>query len=87
MIRLLIFILITAALVFCTVWFADNPGRMTIVWLGYRFDGSIGMVALGLLALTAVLVLLWRGWTIIANSPGWLGRLLGSRRRKKASRP
>lgn len=83
MIRLLIFILITAILVFCTVWFANNPGNMTIVWLGYRFDGSIGMVALGLLALTTVLVLLWRGWTIIANSPGWLGRLLGSRRRKK----
>ena len=61
MIRLLTFILITAALVFCTVWFADNPGRMTIVWLGYRFDGSIGMVTLALLALTAVLVLLWRG--------------------------
>ncbi|MDG4721353.1 MULTISPECIES: heme biosynthesis protein HemY [Thalassospira] len=83
MIRLLTFILITAVLVFCTVWFADNPGNMTIVWLGYRFDGSIGMVALGLLALTVVLVLAWRGWTIIANSPGWVGRLLGSRRRKK----
>lgn len=83
MIRLLTFILITAILVFCTVWFAENPGTMTVVWLGYRFDGSIGMVALGLLVLTAVLVLLWRGWTIIANSPGWIGQLLGSRRRKK----
>lgn len=83
MIRLLIFILITAVLVGCTVWFADNPGTMTVVWLGYRFDGSIGMVALALLALTTVLVLCWRGWTIIANSPGWIGRLLGSRRRKK----
>ncbi|MEQ8284082.1 heme biosynthesis HemY N-terminal domain-containing protein [Thalassospira sp.] len=83
MIRLLTFVLITTALVFCTVWFANNPGNMTIVWLGYRFDGSIGMVALGLLALTAVLVLVWRGWTMIANSPGWVGRLLGSRRRKK----
>lgn len=83
MIRLLIFVLITAVLVFCTVWFAENPGNMTIVWLGYRFDGSIGMVALGLLALTVVLVLVWRGWTLIANSPGWVGRLLGSRRRKK----
>ena len=83
MIRLLTFILITAVLVFCTVWFADHPGNMTIVWLGYRFDGSIGMVALGLLALTVVLVLAWRGWTIIANSPGWVGRLLGSRRRQK----
>jgi HemY protein len=83
MIRLLTFILITAVLVFCTFWFADNPGSMTIVWLGYRFDGSIGMVTLGLLALTTILVLAWRGCTIIANSPGWLGRLLGSRRRKK----
>ena len=83
MIRLLTFILITAILVGCTVWFADNPGRMTVVWLGYRFDGSIGMVALALLALTAICVLIWRGWTIIANSPGWVGRLLGSRRRKK----
>ncbi|MCC9621032.1 tetratricopeptide repeat protein [Thalassospira sp. MA62] len=83
MIRLFTFILITAALVFCTVWFANNPGNMTIVWLGYRFDGSIGMVALGLLALTVILVLIWRGWSMIANSPGWVGRLLGSRRRKK----
>ena len=59
MIRLLTFILITAVLVGCTVWFADNPGRMTVVWLGYRFDGSIGMVALALLALTAICVLIW----------------------------
>jgi HemY protein len=83
MIRLGLFILITAILVTCTVWFANNPGTMTIVWLGYRFDGSIGMVALGLLVLTGVLVILWRCWSTIANSPNWLGRVLGSRRRKK----
>ena len=83
MIRLGLFILITAILVTCTVWFANNPGTMTIVWLGYRFDGSIGMVALGLLVLTGVLVILWRCWSAIANSPNWLGRILGSRRRKK----
>ncbi|WP_417810283.1 heme biosynthesis protein HemY [Thalassospira alkalitolerans] len=83
MIRIGFFILITALLVTCTVWFANNPGNMTIVWLGYRFDGSIGMVALGLLALTALLVVLWRCWSAIANSPNWLGRILGSRRRKK----
>ena len=83
MIRLLTFILMTAVLIICTVWFANHPGTINIVWLGYRFDGSIGMVALALLALTIVLVLCWRGWSIIANSPGWVGRLLGSRRRKK----
>ncbi len=83
MIRLGLFILITIILVTCTVWFANNPGTMTIVWLGYRFDGSIGMVALGLLALTGLLVILWRCWSAIANSPNWLGRILGSRRRKK----
>ncbi|WP_404423190.1 heme biosynthesis protein HemY [Thalassospira australica] len=83
MIRLGLFILITAILVTCTVWFANNPGTMTIVWLGYRFDGSIGMVALGLLVLSGILVILWRCWSAIANSPNWLGRILGSRRRKK----
>ncbi|MDP2699080.1 heme biosynthesis protein HemY [Thalassospira sp.] len=83
MIRLALFILATAALVTGTVWFANNPGTMTVVWLGYRFDGSVGMVVLGLVLLTMVLMLLWRTWSAISHSPGWLGRLLGSRRRKK----
>ena len=41
MIRLLTFILMTAVLIICTVWFANHPGTINIVWLGYRFDGSI----------------------------------------------
>lgn len=83
MIRLVIFVLITAALVTGAVWFANNPGTMTVIWLGYRFDGSIGMVLLAVLALVFVLVVLWRIWFVISRSPGWVGRMLGSRRRKK----
>jgi HemY protein len=83
MIRLLFFVIATALLVSGAVWFANNPGTMTVIWLGYRFDGSIGMVVLALLAITLVLYGLWRIWFMVANSPGWVGRMLGSRRRKK----
>ena len=63
MIRVLAFIFVLAALAWGIGWIADQPGDVTINWLGYHADTSNVGVALGLLVLVAILLNVV--WTVI----------------------
>ena len=43
MIRFIIFLVATAGLAFVAVWLADRPGAVSIDWLGYHADTSVGV--------------------------------------------
>jgi len=79
MIRVFVYLTLLVAVSIGVVWFADHPGRVSVVWQGYRIDGSFAV----LVAVTAVLAILvaltyeiYR-WLII--SP----RRLGAHRKEK----
>jgi HemY protein len=57
MTRLVVFVVFLAALISAAVWFANEPGEVTLLWRGWRMDTSVGI----LLALMAVTVLLMLG--------------------------
>ena len=57
MIRLIIYVLVLAALISGAVWFANDPGEVTVLWRGWRIDTSVGI----LLALMAMAVLVMLG--------------------------
>jgi len=44
MIRLIVFLLVTAGLAFAAAWLADRPGEVAIEWLGYHADTSVAVV-------------------------------------------
>jgi HemY protein len=64
-------------------WFADRPGEITIVWLGYEIETSV-MVAVGAIALAmAVLLALWGLARRIVGAPGSITGFFRHRRREK----
>jgi HemY protein len=63
MIRLLFALALAVALTAAGAWLADHPGRVAIAFETYRLDTSVvalAVAAAALMALTALLVLLWR---------------------------
>jgi HemY protein len=77
--RRIVGIILLALIILVAVFFADRPGSVTLVWLGWRVDTSLGvlLLALCLAGLTAWLI----GWLFhkIFGAPG---RLI---RRRRAS--
>jgi len=51
MLRLVILLLLIAVAATAAAWFADNPGRIAVDWLGYRAETSVATLALAVLAL------------------------------------
>jgi HemY protein len=59
MARLISFFVIVGLLVAGTVWLADRPGNVSLVWLGWRVDTSVPILLLALfLALSALFAML-----------------------------
>ncbi|WP_343564590.1 heme biosynthesis protein HemY [Kiloniella sp. b19] len=71
-----------AVVVITAVWIANRPGIVSVEWLGYRIETSVGIVILMVLALLVVVALLYRFWRSVLGLPGLWGR---SRRERKRS--
>jgi HemY protein len=82
MIRFILFLLATAALAFAAVWLADRPGAVSIDWLGYHADNSVGVLIGTVLAIVCVVLILWSLLGYLLRAPGRLAR--GSRQRRVA---
>ncbi|MGE0210434.1 MAG: heme biosynthesis protein HemY [Parvibaculaceae bacterium] len=76
------FVLLAVVAAFCA-WFADRPGVLSVDWLGYRVEISLGVA---LLALLLLLVGLWIVWSLtrgLVRAPGSLfGYFRGRRGRR-----
>jgi HemY protein len=69
MIRVVIFLLAIAALAFGTVWLADRPGEVMIIWQGRRIDTSVAMLAIAVGVVAALAVVAWSILRAIVRSP------------------
>ncbi len=79
--RAIFALIIIAALAASAVFFADNPGRVDIVWRGWQIDTSVGvLIAVAALAALAVALVL-RLISLILNSPGAFMRRRREQRR------
>jgi HemY protein len=83
MIRFITGFIVFAALLLAAAWLAERPGEVSVDWLGYRIETSVGLLAAALIVAglaVAALYLMWRG---IVGAPGaWFGRRSESRRRR-----
>ena len=61
---MIVWFLVLAALAAGVAWLADRPGEIVIDWLGYRIETSL---ALALLALFAVLAVLWLALALLSR--------------------
>lgn len=68
MIKIVLYVIALAVLVTVAVWFADEPGRVSVAWHGWRMDTSVAILFVILGALLAGGALLIRIWGALAGA-------------------
>jgi len=86
MVRLVGFLIVAAALVLVSVWFAERPGAVTLHWLGWRVDTTVPILLLGLLLVVGVVFVALRLLGRALGVPRLLGRRLERRHLRKGLR-
>lgn len=83
MIRLVAFLIVVGLLVAGSVWMAENPGNVTVHWLGWRIDSSVPFLLLALAALVVLFLVIRAIIMAILGIPGAFGRRRRETRRRK----
>jgi HemY protein len=83
MIRVVLFLLAVTVIASGFVWFADRPGDVAIVWMGYRIETSLMVAALAVAAIVFVAVLAWSILRAIMRSPKQASQFFRRRRAVK----
>lgn len=81
--RASLYIVKLAILIAIIVWVADRPGTVSIEWLGYRIDTSVGILLIAVFLVAAVAALAYRLWLGLRRSPRQARRALISSRRRR----
>ncbi|GHC73948.1 heme biosynthesis protein HemY [Limoniibacter endophyticus] len=83
MIRILLFLVLIGALALGFSWLADRPGELVMVFGGYRFQVSVLVAAVVIVAIVAVAMLAWWVLKAIWTGPQRVGRYFRGRRRDR----
>lgn len=86
MIRVLIYLIILAAVSVAVVWFADHPGRVSVVWQGYRIDSSFAVFVAGVAVIAILLALTYEVYRWLVVSPRRLRTFRTERKRQRGYR-
>lgn len=80
--RTILWLLIKIAVVIVlAIWFADNPGYVSVDWAGWRFETTAFVLIAALLVVIGVLTLLWRLMHGLLRLPRGVRRYRVERRR------
>ncbi len=80
MIRLIVFLIVTAGLAFVAAWLADRPGEVAINWLGYHADTSVAVLIGVVLAIVCASLIAWTMLVYLLTAPAKLARRSAQRR-------
>ncbi len=83
MIRVVLFLISVGLLALGASWFADRPGEVSVVWLGYRLDTSIFVAALAAVVFALVVIFIWAVVRAIVRSPDQVSLFFRHRRAVK----
>lgn len=83
MLRILFFILTILVLGFGFAWLADRPGSLSILWQGQLIEMSLMVAASMLLAIIAVVMLVWWFVRMLFTSPHSVRRYFRARTRDR----
>ncbi len=84
MIRLIIFFIVLAAVSILVSWMADNPGDLTINWMGYRLHTSLAYATGVVSAAFVVLLLALQLIIYIFSTPKRVGQMRSAAKQDKA---
>jgi HemY protein len=80
MIRLIVFLVVTAGLAFAAAWLADRPGEVAINWLGYHADTSVAVLVGVVLAIVCASLVAWTLLVYLLTAPAKLAQRSAQRR-------
>ena len=83
MIRIFLFLVLVLLLGFGFSWFADRPGDVALEWQGNQYETSLMVVLIGIVALVAVIMILWWIGRTILDSPRIMQRFFKERKRDR----
>ncbi len=83
MARVLLFCAKIALLVALVYWLAERPGDVSIEWMGYRLDTSVGLLVFAVALLALLIAALYRLWRFIVRAPRDLTRSVQTSRRRR----
>ncbi|MFG1418327.1 heme biosynthesis HemY N-terminal domain-containing protein [Xanthobacter sp. V0B-10] len=81
MTRLVLILVILAALAFGASWIADRPGEISVVWQGWRVETTVPVALAAVAVVTGVMLAIWRLLALLIASPKLLAAL--SRRKRR----
>src|SRR4029079_13141626 len=79
-IRVVLYVLLIAAMAFGAVWLADRPGDVVITWLGRRVETSVMVLALAVIAIAVLSTLFWSTLRAMASLPRSIATQVRTRR-------
>ncbi|MEI5664754.1 heme biosynthesis HemY N-terminal domain-containing protein [Bosea sp. CCNWLW174] len=83
MVRVLVYLLVIAALAAGAVWLADRPGEVSILWQGYRIETSVAIAAIGVVVLAFLALVAWAIVRFVFGLPSAFGYASRARRRAR----
>ena len=78
--RALIFFIEVAVFVALAVWLADRPGAVSVDWQGWRIETSVGVLAVAVFVVVALVAALFAGWRWLRRRPR---EFMASRRHRR----
>lgn len=84
--RAVLYFVKLAILVAAAVWLAERPGIVSLDWLGYRIETSVGLLFVAILLLALVATFLFELWRLLWRAPRRFARSRAERRRHKGYR-
>src|SRR5438876_352684 len=86
MIRVIIYLIVLAALAYGAVWLAERPGEVAITWQGEHIDTSVMVAAAAVVAVAVAAVLVWSILRAIMQAPHAIARYRRERRGQRGYR-
>jgi len=83
MIRIALFCLKVGVVVAFAYWLAERPGDVSVEWLGYRVDTTVGILLLAVAVVAGLAALVYRFWRFLYRSPREIGRRVQTGRRRR----
>lgn len=83
MVRVLVYLLVIAALATGAVWLADRPGEVSVLWQGYRIETSVAIAAIGVIVLAILALLAWAIIRFVFGLPSAFSYASRARRRAR----
>jgi len=77
MMRVVVFLVLTAAFAYVAIWLADHPGEVSITWLGYHAGPPIGILVA---AIACATMLLWSVLRLLFRAPRRIASTIADRR-------